>query len=180
MLNNKLYIIFWRKHCTDILFSGFDLNCITINLCACVWYLIIHGPAHVLQVTVIKKRLTVHLHPHANLLNAYDSDLSNHIPAHTLNNKSALIKCYFFKILVIHSIKFLEICTPVSVDEYTFKNGIHHILNLILVFLELNIVEKTCLNQICCLILHQIKTKSRTFTVTGEPNILYTKCFVWQ
>lgn len=28
-------------------------------------------------------------------------------------------------------------CIPISVDKHSFENGIHHVFNLVLVFLEL-------------------------------------------
>lgn len=38
-------------------------------------HLVVHGPAHIFKITVVKKSIAVHFHPHADLLDADCSDL---------------------------------------------------------------------------------------------------------
>lgn len=57
-------------------------------------HLVMHGPAHIFKITVIKKSVAVHFHPHTNLLDADRPDLCYRI-AEENNRISLLMHCFF-------------------------------------------------------------------------------------
>lgn len=58
-------------------------------------HLVVHCPANILEVTVIKEGVTVQLHPHSNLLDTNSSDFSNGIAGNTRRVKGVMILRFY-------------------------------------------------------------------------------------
>lgn len=58
-------------------------------------HLVVHCPANILEVTVIKEGVTVQLHPHSNLLDTNSSDFSNGIAGNTRRINGVIILRFY-------------------------------------------------------------------------------------
>lgn len=96
-------------------------------------HLVVHRPSHVLQIAVVEEGIAVEFHPHTDLFYTDRPDFRYRVTVQAqqdvlLNRKQAEYNGF---ILLIEEV------LPISVNKHSFENCIHHVFNLVLIFLKL-------------------------------------------
>lgn len=125
----RLSIPLHPKYQLELVLTHSVSFCQNMLITFCTDYLVVHHPAHVFEVAVIEECRTVELHPWTQLLHTDGADFWKHIAAQTQSIRSKIGKTHRDTVSETH--------LPISLQENSFKDGVHHALDLCSLLLQL-------------------------------------------